>query len=344
MDRPSPLTAMDLKLHADVSVKVNVKVKVNVNVNAINRIPSRPPILVNTSPLPKSGDYFAPTQLLNDDIECGDGLIFQNLDRVPSHQFFHVPGVRKRLYKPKQAKTKTVPKNKNGKKSKLSQEQGKEQGGAQESDKWLYGGRMMISGVSINLGSDHPTSLPAAAALDIANKLYQGADNHRPYYVLSEVEVMKALGAIGYGTSVGPQEFKHSLFTQERKEYFESLVDQALSSLGGRDDLYADILCNLDKCVDKKSASESFKSSESDVDTYKRGRSRKKRKAGGAKQPDLKQMDEDLQYCGEHVIFDVNEDGKFSWRLDDCISNSAAAARNKLEKRVGDGKSDPKAK
>ena len=39
----------------------------------------------------------------------------------------------------------------------------------------------------------------------------------------------------------------HSLFTQDQKEYFESLVERALASLGGRDDYFADILCGIDK-------------------------------------------------------------------------------------------------
>jgi hypothetical protein len=182
---------------------------------------------------------------------------------------------------------------------------------------------MTISGVSINLGSDHLTSLPAAAALDIASKLYQGADNNRPYYVLSEVEVMKALDAVGYGSLVDSHEFKHSLFTQERKEQFESLVDRGLSSLGGRDDLYADILCGLDKNANKKSASENFKSENAEI--FKG--SKRKRKAGSAS----KNGDGDPKYFGEHVIFDVDDGGTFSLRLDDCISSNV----------VGNGKSNP---
>jgi hypothetical protein len=263
--------------------------------------------------LQKAGNYFSTTQLLRDDIDCGDGLIFQDLDFIPSDQFLHVPGVRTRWHK---TKSKTVQK-KNGKKAKLSMPI------SQEPNRLLYGGRMTISGVSINLGSDHLTSLPAAAALDIASKLYQGADNNRPYYVLSEVEVMKALDAVGYGSLVDSHEFKHSLFTQERKEQFESLVDRGLSSLGGRDDLYADILCGLDKNANKKSASENFKSENAEI--FKG--SKRKRKAVSAS----KNGDGDPKYFGEHVIFDVDDGGTFSLRLDDCISSNV----------VGNGKSNP---
>jgi len=310
------------------------KAKSDTNV-AIGRIPTRPPILVNASPLPKSGDFFAPTQLLSEEIDCGDGLIFEDLDLLSPDQFLQVPGVRKRLYK--KTKQKMIQR-KISKKQKVSQESslcGDANGLANASGNLteLYSGRMSISGVSINLGTDHLTSLPAAAALDIANRLYRGAENNRPYYVLSEVEVLKALGSIGYGTTVDPQEFKHSLFTQERKKYFESLVDRALSSLGGRDKVYADILCNLNKYGDKKSAKATatasametsktvvVSSSSESVDTSSSKTSRRKRMAeheACVKPQDLKNTVTDLKHTGEHVIYDVHDDGTFSWRLDD---------------------------
>jgi hypothetical protein len=86
------------------------------------------------------------------------------------------------------------------------------------------------------------------------NKLWWGAENTKPLFVLSESEVTKALETIGYGygVHVHPDEFMHtSLFTQDQKEYFESLVDRALASLGGRDDYFADILCGIDKEGDR---------------------------------------------------------------------------------------------
>ena len=48
-------------------------------------------------------------------------------------------------------------------------------------------------------------------------------------------------------------EFVSNLFTQERKEVFETLVDRALSSLGGRDDfLFAGGVSRYDKRKVKK--------------------------------------------------------------------------------------------
>ena len=248
------------KSKTEGNAKSNAKAEGNANA-AISITPTRPPFLANASPLPKSGNTL--TQLLSEEIDCGDGLIFEDLDHLSPDHFFQVPGVRKRWYK--KTKQKTIQK-KTSKKQKVSQESSANaMSNANENE--LYSARMQISGVSINLGTDHLTSLPAAAALDIAYRLLRGGDNNRPYYVLSEVEVLKALAAIGYGTTLDPGEFKHSFFTQERKEYFESLVDRALSSLGGRDDFYTDILCNLNRYGDTKSAKASTSTHSSAVTT-----------------------------------------------------------------------------
>jgi hypothetical protein len=321
--------------------------------SAISITPTRPPFLANASPLPKSGNTL--TQLLSEEIDCGDGLIFEDLDHLSPDHFFQVPGVRKRWYK--KTKQKTIQK-KTSKKQKVSQESSANaMSNANENE--LYSARMSISGVSINLGTDHLTSLPAAAALDIAYRLLRGEDNNRPYYVLSEVEVLKALSAIGYGTTLDPGEFKHSFFTQERKEYFESLVDRALSSLGGRDDFYTDILCNLKRYGDTKSAKASANtnpsavttvtsrtsaittetsktfdaslSSSESIDTSSTKTSRKKSKAAHEEYitpEDLKTPDPDLNHTGEHVIYDVHDDGTYSWRLDESILGNTALSNS----------------
>jgi hypothetical protein len=155
------------------------------------------------------------------------------------------------------------------------------------------------------------SSASAAAALDIANKLYWGANNKRPYYVLSEAEVLRALRAVGYGTVVHPEEFVHSLFTLERKEYFELLVDKALSSLGGRDDYYVDILCGLDHGRSMSHGGESASKHKA-----------KNSKAKITKSDNAESTREKLSYNGDHVIFDIDNDGLFSWRLDDSIRSN----------------------
>jgi len=121
------------------------------------------------------------------------------------------------------------------------------------------------------------------------------------------------------------------LCTQERKEDFDSLVDRALASLGGRDNVYVDILYNLNRNGEKKSAKASasatetsktvvVSSSSESADSSSSKTSRRKRKAeheACVKHQDLKNTDTDLKHTGEHVIYDVHDDGTFSWRLDD---------------------------
>jgi len=270
---------------------------------------NRPPILVAaTSPHRIASEEFRFTQILREEINYGDGLIFQKLDHVPENHFLYVPGVRKR---PIKVKSKSAQKKSAGNKRKYTMEINDE-----TPTKTFYSGRMSLAGVSVNLGSNHTSSAPAAAALDIANKLYWGPNNKRPYYVLSEAEVLRALGAVGYGTLVHPEEFVHSLFTLERKEYFEVLVDRALSSLGGRDDYYAEILCGLDKgaSVGGNNGSKHNKAAKS---------SKSKTTCTSKSESKESIIKETLSYTGEHIIFDIDDEGLFSWRLDSSVPSIA---------------------
>lgn len=266
---------------------------------------NRPPILVAaTSPHRIASEEFRFTQILREEIDYGDGLIFQKLDHVPENHFLYVPGVRKR---PTKVKSKSAQKKSAGNKRKFTMEINDE-----TPTKTFYSGRMSLAGVSVNLGSNHTSSATAAAALDIANKLYWGPNNKRPYYVLSEAEVLRALGAVGYGTLVHPEEFVHSLFTLERKEYFELLVDRALSSLGGRDDYYAEILCGLDKgaSVGGDNVSKHNKAAKS---------AKSKTTCSSKSESQDFIIKETLSYTGEHIIFDIDDEGMFSWRLDSSV-------------------------
>jgi len=298
------------------------------------------------SPSPVTGLYYAPTQLINDEIDCGIGLIFQNLDDdIPLDQFLTRPGVR-RSNKVKRSSASIMMRNpakKNGRRKRRREEEllnnttaAGTTTGTQESASTFtfayYSARTSFAGVSVNLGSDHITTVAAAAALDIANKLYWGNDNEKPYYVLSEVEVMTALDAIGYGRDIDPGEFLHCLFTQERKEYFELLVDRALSSLGGRDEFYTDILCAIDKdhanrrSADSKNSRRRKKNSleakvEAKVEVEEKPHDDRKRKSNSKSEgkPEKKPNGKcQISYPGEHVIFDIDDEGVFTWRVDDA--------------------------
>jgi hypothetical protein len=234
--------------------------------------PRTPAFLAAPSPQPKSWLHFAPTQLISEEIEQTGGMIFQNYDEMPKEQFLHAPGVRictrtrsrtrksnripahtqkKNRKRRRNASSATVGDNNNTNDNHSTQAQEQAKAKAESEKVQYYTARTSYAGVSVNLGSDHLSSTPAAAALDIANKLWWGAENTKPLFVLSESEVTKALETIGYGVHVHPDEFMHSLFTQDQKDYFESLVERALASLGGRDDYFADILCGIDKEGDR---------------------------------------------------------------------------------------------
>ena len=229
--------------------------KLKLDMETMNRTPHN--LLSSPSPRKSNVVYFAPTQMIAEEIERTEGTVFQNLDQLPKEHFISAPGVRVRLSNKTRRSSNAQKGTKRRKRGRNSIRESTNQSEHQSEEEIVqhYCARTTYAGVSVNLGSDHHSTISAAAALDIANKLYWGGENERPCIVLSEGEVMKALDAIGYGTSLHPDEFISTLFTQERKNYFEKLVELALSSLGGRDDYYADLLCGIEIGGHRKRAS-----------------------------------------------------------------------------------------
>jgi hypothetical protein len=129
--------------------------------------------------------------------------------------------------------------------------------------------------------------------------------------VLSEVEVMVALKAIGHDSIAALQRFQRNLFTSDQKIEFENLVEKALASIGGNDDELADILSNIGSYSNKKGRSSSIDASKHSVSS----KSIKKSK----KTASLSSTNTEMKYAGEHVIYDVDEDGTFSMRLDKAL-------------------------
>ena len=244
-----------------------------------------------------------------------------------------------------------------------------------------YGARASYAGVSVNLGSNHFTSASAAAALDIANKLYWGEDNEKPLFVLSSVEVSNAMKAIGQYAgrgnssssrhdkcsyvcgemmmeeaglkftckppSVGSMrqgrgrarghlhggwedfKFSQTRFTQERKEYFEFLVGRALMSLGGKDEEEViDLLCGLSTITDwgwNNSEKKEVAGDKNVIDgkyifkpkRYERTNAENKNNREDAT---ISTQDKQLySFAGKHVVYEVDEKGVFSFRLDESI-------------------------
>ena len=106
---------------------------------------------------------------------------------------------------------------------------------------------MTFKSVSLNLGC-HLTSAEAASALDLGRCLLQGSEYLPFLSVLSRTEIiggLRAAGApIGHGDRVDPLvEFRVNEVT---KKWFESMVEDALTSLGGKDYQLSDILSKID--------------------------------------------------------------------------------------------------
>jgi hypothetical protein len=100
-----------------------------------------------------------------------------------------------------------------------------------------YKATMTFNGVYLNLRSDHSTSAEAAAALDLGRCLLKGSEYHQVPNVLSRPELISGLKAAGvpncHGNRVDPlPSFKVDEVT---KQWFESIVESALTSLGGMD-------------------------------------------------------------------------------------------------------------
>lgn len=272
----------------------------HIRLDRLNQSPSK---LGLSSPLPKPGVYHSLTQLVTEEINSSAGLVFRNLDNVDPDKFLHVPGVRKR------SKSNKTKKRGGDKKSKARSRSSSI--GDDNDTREVYCARTTISGVSVNLGSNHRTSTEAAAALDIANQLYNGLDNHKPFYVLSEVEVMVALKAIGHDSIAALQRFQRNLFTSDQKIEFENLVEKALASIGGNDDELADILSNIGSYSNKKGRSSSIDASKHSVSSKSIKKSKKTASSSST--------NTEMKYAGEHVIYDVDEDGTFSMRLDKAL-------------------------
>ncbi len=311
----------------------------------------------NTSPL-----SYIPTQIIAEEIDKTDGWVFQDLDDFPKDYFLHATGVRSRakIIKPKEKRKSKSNSEKISKSKKrrlgassvqlsentLSQPKSKE---SYQDTKTIqyYAARAMYAGVSVNLGSDYLSSAPAAASLDIANQLWYGSENNKPRYVLSESELSKCIQAInnadmgdggkqGHFGSLNEKkntDFMQRLFTGDQKDHFESLVDRALSSLGGKDDFYAGILCGLDPSGGSRK-SKKTKSTTSAPQSVWLGSEEKyisnSNKGGVASLTTVhgKEKENELQrsatssmkYVGGHVIFEIDDDGLFSWKTDQNVA------------------------
>jgi len=178
-----------------------------------------------------------------------------------------------------------------------------------------YKARKSFGGVSVNLGSDHYNSTGAAAALDIANRLYHGHDCNVEYNVLTESEVTKSLKAVGYDhDEIAKERFTRN-FGVTKKKQFEDAVDLALSCIGGRDDNLAEILCDIENMSD-------FDDRKMSAEKDATSKAKKKRIQGVATvSKEVKGDSENDEYSrpGKHLIYLVDKQGRYVYELDKSL-------------------------
>ncbi len=249
-------------------------------------------------------------QLL-DDIDCGTGLVFLDVDNGDDeflNRYLCTPGVR--LFKDhnnsnsnnsnskgrEKQKSKTKKVNSSNTSSSRAQ-----RGHGEESASKLYKSRGKFLDVSVNLGC-HQSSAAAAAAVDIANVLFWGGENEKPLYVLTLGEIEKALKAAGVNDIRGVSDMFQKKFNEEHKALFETYVENALCSIGGKDDDAAGVLCCLEKFKNGKKNNAKPKRRLKHASHENQCKKRKKKDKS------------DFLFDGEHVIYEVDNDGKFSWR------------------------------
>lgn len=110
-----------------------------------------------------------------------------------------------------------------------------------------YRATMSFNGVCLNLGSGHSTSAEAAAALDLGQCLLKGSENLKTPTVLSRPELISGLQAAGLPKSHGNRSDPLPSFkvNEVTKLWFESMVENALTSLGGMDYQLSHILAEI---------------------------------------------------------------------------------------------------
>ena len=236
-------------------------------------------------------------QILDEDISCGGtGLVFVSEDNNNSEslgKYLDTPGVYL-----VNAGNRNMNKTSKRQKKRIAQESSKRSWSKKKEDVQInnsnttkiYKARVNYFGVSVNLGS-YQSSASAAAAVDISNVLFWGEDNNKPLYILSMNEVESSLKAVGITNIIAESERIRQKFDEERKAEFEQFIEAALLSIGGKDSELASIVCTFGQASNKDKCQNQTKMNK-----------RKRIKSS------------DLLYDGEHVIYEVDNDGRFSWK------------------------------
>ena len=274
--------------------------------NKVNQFsPSPSSLIKDNKPETSKSEFsieFPHSYAIDEDIECGGcGLVFLNYDPNPEYlnRYVYVPGVQlvKKRATIRDQQDRALKKKPNAKRAKMNAIELKT---STES----YKARLSFSNVSVNLGS-YENSASAAAAVDIANVLFWGEENTKPLYLLSLKEIEMALDAIGIPNIKMASETFREKFDEDQKFIFESYIGAAVTTIGGNDDALLPILCSLEKYKSNKDKMHSKKITKKNVKSSMKKNKRKRTDPIIDEQHD--------------VVYEVDDDGVFSWRKESVI-------------------------
>ena len=177
-------------------------------------------------------------------------------------------------------------------------------------------------GVSINLGT-HQSSAAAVAMQDLVNLSLLGSEHSKTMQILSRDEAWAALNTAelpGVHPYKQVDQFQ-SLFTEQFKPVFEEKLDEALTAIGGQDDMLADTLCNLDaeaqrqaEAVDASQDAKLAKARErKEKELLRRARKAAKMARKYARKPRRTLKVNTPRFRGKHGIYGIDDKGRYFW-------------------------------
>ena len=195
--------------------------------------------------------------------------------------------------------------------------------GGSSSDHQRYKSVVRYNGAPINLGT-HRTSAAALAMQDLADLALLGSEHDKKMQLLSRDEAWMALhtaklpGVHPYGQV---DQFSE-LFSAKYKPIFEEKMEDALASIGGQDDVLAEVLCSLDNETQRQAeaADASVADQLNRVGKYKEKqvarrarRTEKLLKKHLAVKPWRAGPVNAPRFQKDHGIYGVGDDGKIFW-------------------------------
>mmetsp|Transcript_6509 Transcript_6509/g.14302 ORF Transcript_6509/g.14302 Transcript_6509/m.14302 type:complete len:789 (-) Transcript_6509:225-2591(-) len=325
--------------HSFKSFKSNTKAKrTSPQASEISRISMSPP-----SPQRLSASAVAPptgvsgrrrhhpgsiSQFIGEDIICDPGLAFlesiYDSDRDETYEqwqgkYEHVPGITRVQTTSSRGPRKY---NRRGSSSSVGSSgpaaTGKRGGGVDV----RYKSASNYKGVSINLGT-HQSSAAAVAMQDLVNLSLLGSEHSKTMQILSHDEAWAALNTAklpGVHPYKQVDQFQ-SLFTEQFKPVFEEKLDDALTSIGGQDDVLADTLCNLDagaqrqaEAVDASQDAKLAKARErKEKELLRRARKAAKMARKYARTPRRTVKVNTPRFRGKHGVYGIDDKGRYFW-------------------------------